>query len=301
MNPFDQYTPKVYCPSSGSFVNAHHACPQDYLSIEHLLNPSVKVELRPEVRGFVASVNNLSQVLYDATDLLWWERKKQEGGIKDEDLARGIVGVMGERMLSLMMSYLLQEVSKSSADIPSFGVLREKGKHRGKGYIACFNNDYLLRFKGLSNFVILKKDHEADDEASYQQERFGLLSTEIDGLGYFHEGVNKYLLIGESSLNREFAIHSWDPKRHSQGSIEERVFQPLQSLFPHHELVYVIMGQFNSLFDINVNPYKLRFGPQKVYETLQRIGINTLFLPLSEIQQDLREISRKIASREIPL
>ncbi|MEK6938197.1 MAG: hypothetical protein AABX04_04090, partial [Nanoarchaeota archaeon] len=103
-------------------------------------------------------------------------------------------------------------------------------------------------------------------------------------------------LVGESSLTRDFQIHSWDKQRHAPGSIEERVFQPLQSLFPYHHLVYLVMGPPKSLFDLMINPVRIKNGPQKVYETLQGIGIDTMFLSMPEIQPNLNEIAARIVA-----
>src|SRR3989338_16473 len=310
VNHFAEYIPRRYCPALDTLVDESHSCEKDYLSISHLFLPSAKLHDLSEGECVSVTIGVITTILYDATDILWWAKKKQEQDIPEDELVRGIKGVMGERMLSLLMEYFLQVVShyeEEKKGESSFkenniisGVLREPRKHRGKGYIARFNNDYLLRFKGVSNFVILKKDTHTDVVTSYQQERFGLISTEIDGLGYLHVGDERYLLIGESFTKREFNLHSWNKNRHTNG-IEERVFDPFKSLFPNHHLIYFVMGYEESLFDLNFNPLRIKGDPNKVYTKLKEIGVDTCFVPIPKTDKSLLLLAETIVKQKIGL
>jgi len=230
-----------------------------------------------------ASIGGLTQTLYGSKDIVSWS--------PDHTFVNG---VLGERMLSLVMDSFLKEIGNS--EHKTAGVLRESERNATKGYIACYNDDYLLRFKDRTNFVLLQKDRSAVSEAIYMQEKFGLQSTEIDGIGYLHTDEKKYLLVGESSTKTRFNLNSWD-EGHGLGDTKTRVFDPLKTLFPEHSLVYFVMSRGSNLWYGRFNRRVLNKEPTRVYRELKTQNIETIFVPMPETKPSLGELVDDISKK----
>jgi len=300
MNPFEDFLPQLYCPTERKIVEEGH-CNQDYVGVLNPFFPTVSLSYS-EDRCVNAHVEELSFPLYTIDDLLRWTSMRQKGA-DESGLITNVQGYLGENLLSLMMDSFLQEVTKKSplCETAEIGVLRETGKAKGRGYAARFNNNYLLRFKLDTSFVLIGKGEAASSEVAYMQEKLGMVYTEIDGLGYLVTNGQKHLLIGESSTKKEFRINSWERGKGIGESFEDRVFSPLLELLPKHKLTYFIMAHPRTIFDPTHQPFRLKKDPQIIYSHLKKKGINTLFIPIPQIKPSLTEIAKEVTINKIPL
>lgn len=301
MNPFTDFLPNNYCPKERKVVEEGH-CKHDYLAVLEQFTPKVTLAY-DEDRCIVASIDELVHPLYTTEDLLRWASMRHKG-INPEGLTTNVKGYLGEKLLSLMMESFLKKIidmmpKGSQADA---GVLREKGKAKGRGYAARFDNNWMLRFKFGSSFVLIGKGDAATSNLAYKQEKMGMVYTEIDGMGYLIHNGQKYILAGESSTKKEFGINSWERGSGTTStSFEERVFGPLKELFPEHQLIYFIMAYTNTLFNALKTPCSLKTGPLDIQAHLKKYNVDTVFIPIPETTPSLHEIADRITGEQIPL
>ena len=176
----------------------------------------------------------------------------------------------------------------------SGGILKERRKREGKPFhkhVVHWNDSYLLKFDRRTTFVLLKKA-DAGQTLHYIKE-LHIQKCEIDGLASVYVrgplGENeeqKYLLIAEVNTTRGKRLwpNSWDLRspRPSGERIESRLFEPLASLFPGYQLVYLLMGYTPALFNKNsLSPYPtLTKNCATIAERLTAAGIVPLFTPI---------------------
>jgi len=235
--------------------------------------------------GATAKSEGHTQILYSVKDLIDVYNKKTYDG-------DNIQGLIGERLLSLVLESFLDTIiiENPESKILSSGVLREKDKHIGKGFIACYNDNYLLRHKDQFNFIILEKSENIKPEEMYMQEKYGLMSTEIDGLGFLHTENKNYLIVGESTTKKKiFSINSFNDANHSK-NYEERVFKPLKSLFPNHDIIYLVMAPEEQLYTLDKQSLIVKERPLNIYKKLHKINIESLFIPMPKTKPTLDEM-----------
>lgn len=251
----------------------------DGVFAERLYTPRVTVR-RCRDESVEASLDGLTTKLFDAHDLV--RLANTNGGA--EHLMRGLIG---ERFLNL----ILEQYLRAQGD---YHVL-PKGKPARKGYVVEFSDDYVLRFKGEDQRIILL-GRETEPQL-YEQERFGLTPlAEIDGIGFL-SGERKQVFIGEASTAKEFVINSWERR---ETDIMDRLFRPIQQLYNDHDLVYLVMAYERNLWSAQEEGYRLREAPRKVHARLADEGIRSLFVPLPETEPSLQELAEQFA-QSIPL
>jgi hypothetical protein len=296
INPFDDYLAKEYFPDKKqSAVNLV----DNYVSAEKLFLPKIELSYSKARECAIASVNGKSVILHDVNDFHFFSSLNS----KKEDIFYLCRGIMAERMLSLVLDDLLDELSLSALEKgikSSYGILKENPRHAGKGFVLRSSENHILRHKNSINLVVMTKDNSAlSDEAIYMQEKHGFCSTEIDGMGYLHFGKKKYLVVGETTTRVEFGLSSWKDSQYRTTPVEKRVFNPLKLLFPDHEIVYVVMARESLLWDRKVDPPYLKNLPSRVYSRLDRIDTGSIFIPLPNTNPSLDEIAREL-SEKIP-
>ena len=267
MHPFDEYVLR----QSSEGVRA-----------EQVFLPDVKIE-HAETGCVTASTGDLSFVLFDAKDLL--RLSATRGGQRD------ILGTLSERLLSLVMEAFLKENAAGA----EYGIVRESKRHSGKGYVARYNDEYLLRFKERTTLVLLAKDPDAKAGEIFHQEKFGLMATEIDGLGYMH-GDGPQLVIGEASYKNvgRLELNSWDKDHY--GTVIERIVRPLKSLFPDHTINYFVMAKEHQLFRNG----DARQQPRTIATTLAEHDLRTIIAPVPVTDPSLNRLAERLA-RNLPL
>jgi len=229
-----------------------------------------------------ATVRNKEHPIYDLKDVILSEGKLGEG------TKANFKGLISERILSVLLEELIDDslvslkVNQPGSN-PAGGVLREKEEHVGKEFVATYNSHYLLKYKGKSNFVVLKKTPLNTPSAWYQQEKSGLQASEIDGLAYLHADSRMYLIIGESKT-----ISSWDNIDYEEfhNTLGERIITPFKALFPAHELIFFFLGKEGILFD---NGSKLKPKPAQLTELLGQNNVKTIFSPLPQMPRSIEE------------
>jgi hypothetical protein len=212
--------------------------------------------------------------------------------------ANSFKGLIGERILSVVLDELvasiIDEERKARPDSGIVGrVLREEEDYEGKGFAVTYNNKYLLRYHGRTNFFVLQKTPLEDPDSWYQQERLGLRASEIDGLAYLHVGREKYLLVGEvKTVNSWANIDGPDFRKR----VTEELFTPFRSLFPRHALLFVFLGRSEILFDgRRLKPY-----PGRMVGELEGSGVRTIFVPFPSTPKSLDDYAEDM-SRMLPL
>jgi hypothetical protein len=294
MNPFESYIIRNYCPREEKYVQGH-SCDEDYSSCDKIFSPNMVIRPSEARDSALISIDSLARNLYEARDF----RALASTYTSRQDSYYQIRGLLGERMLSLVMESFLKDRAASLPSYKSFGVLRETPRHIGKGFVLRSTEDYILKHKGEINLVVLSKDKSVKtDEAIYMQEKHGFYSTEIDGMGYLHFNGDKYLLVGEVTTRGEFSLSSWDDARHNGKGVKDRVFDPLQELFPEHKIIYFVMARKDVLW-ADAERRVLASQPKKVSDKLSGMGIGTIFSPIPSTKQSIDDIAKEI-SDQIP-
>lgn len=81
-----------------------HHCQRDYLTVPTIFKPHVEILPSKDKAGISASTDLASRTLYDALDLLEFGRKPEAA---TEGTYQNIRGMIGERILSLLMEHFL--------------------------------------------------------------------------------------------------------------------------------------------------------------------------------------------------
>jgi len=259
-----------------------------------------------------ASMRSGDQPIYNLKDVIIFEGKFSEGA------RNNFLGLIGERVLSVTMEKLIEDsidgvAQKEPGAKLIGGVVREKESHEGKEFVATYNSHYLLKFKGKSNFVVLKKTPSNSPSDWYQQEKSGLQASEIDGLAYLHHNDKMYLLIGESKM-----INNWWNINFEEfySTFKDRIIVPFKALFPSHELTFFFLGKENTIFDNGssngrandkpengnekngeakpANGKKLRSKSSLLAELLDDNGIKTIFAPLPAMPRSLDDYAQDL-------
>lgn len=257
--------------------------------VEEIFQP--EIEFVEEEYSLVAKTfrgkQEVEHLVYDLRDVIRFEGKIKTG-------SRGnFLGLLGERMLSVALDDLIgRTIREIQEEQPTYNprgeVLKESGKHEGKGFIATYNDEYLLRYHGKSNFVVLKKNPAEDPAQWYHQEKSGLTASEIDGLGYLHANSSTYLLIGESKMAVQWKHIGYDD---FFKNLEDRIVNPFNSLFPNHELMFVFMAPHKLIFE---SGQYLHQKPANLAHQLMKNNIETMFIPLPITPKSLREYANQM-------
>jgi hypothetical protein len=257
----------------------------DTYSVKEVFKPNV--QFTEDEFSLQATVGGKTHTIYSVEDIINWHGKVNGS-------STNFKGLIGERILSVVLEELIDTtVSRlrdqcGEADVCG-KVLRELEKHEGRNFAVTYDNKFLLRYDGRTNFVVLKKTPLESPDSWYQQEYLGLQSSEIDGLAYLHHGPAKYLLLGEVKT-----ISSWKNIHYLDfcERVTEELFIPFKSLFPRHELMFLFMGGQDILFSDD----KLKYLPKKLTEQLSSKGINTIFAPFPPTPRSLDEYSEKMSA-----
>ena len=258
-------------------------------SVKDIFSP--EIAFTEEEFSLRAQTGRKSHVIYGIRDVV-----KATG--KVNGARSNFQGMIGERILSVVLDELvdsiIEEETRVNPGSQAVGkVLREEASYEGKGFAVTYNNKYLLRYHGQTNFFILQKTHLEDPDSWYQQERLGLKASEIDGLAYLHVGAEKYLFVGEAKT-----ITSWKNIGDSRffEHVTDELFPSLLSLFPRHTLSFVFLGRGDILFEGNrLKPY-----PQRLTEVLESRDVRTIFVPFPATPRSLDEYAESM-SKMLPL
>ena len=284
-NPFLRYTPKVYSKILEQFVDKKITENDEYLAVPQILNPSVSYTEGETGLELIAQIGDYSLPIYTAYDLLSWQAKNSK------DTKNHFQGLIGERILSLSLEFLVSELGKEFSGA-EFGAIREAKKYRGKKMISRFNDQYLLKFNGTTSFVILSKtNHDPFSVREFEQEKFGMTASEIDALAYFFYNGNRYVIVGESSTrnNSQLSLNSW--KKETNYDCIRHLFDPLRSLFPETQIIYVTAAHDNLLYNHLDKPSKLKGKPKEMHDVLEEQGILSIFIPFPENQRTIRDLA----------
>jgi hypothetical protein len=282
MNPFQEFLPRAYCPY-GAPPKSGHFCDSDHLSVPNIFAPEVTVKVAWDGSNATVNIEGASHLLYTPDDLFKFRGRKKGTN-------PNIKGIFGERMLSFVMESFL-EYLKEKHGATEAKVMRSIGPSRDRKYVRHWDAEHAIKSSEERNFFLLARGDDTREQSIYNQEKFGIKATEIDGMGYLHMKDQKYLIIGESTTKKYFNITSWDTAEKAKKSVNEKVFRPIQGLYPEHQLIYFVMAQRGLLFDESVTPVRLRGRPQRVYAALQEDGIDSLFVPLPETEPTLDQLA----------
>ncbi len=260
-----------------------------YFALEGSATFTPEIKFESTEFSLTAVTKRGEQAIYGLSDVL--DYKGRTAGSRSN-----FQGLIGERILSVVLDELvkstLEELSRLYPSEESSGkVLKETAGHYGKGFAVSFNNDYLLRYSGKTNFVILRKAPYACPSSWYEQEKLGMQASEIDGLAYLHFGSQKYLLVGESKT-----VSDWDNFENNDFArhVTEETLLPLQSLFPEHQQIYVLLGRQVVLFNSNGRPRR------KLSKLAEQLGGSILIVPFPATTEPIEEYAQRM-SQMLPL
>ncbi|MBR9703216.1 hypothetical protein GOV10_04210 [Candidatus Woesearchaeota archaeon] len=200
----------------------------------------------------------------------------------DSKIKKGnIQSFLHEGLLAIMMENLLGEVGHGNKR----GVLQVREKDTSKEYIVDSNENYILKHKGRSNFILLEKEATPVGRKRYQMEKESYMATEIDGLGYLINDPS-HLLIGEAAKGTEFKLNAWGAGH--KKNVYERLFNPMKELFSDHQLIYLVLTRKEVIFD---NGTHLTTRAENLYKKLKEINVDTLFVPTPETDPSLEELA----------
>ncbi len=288
-NPFSKFEPARYCPRLDQIVAAEdgHKCLKDRWVVPDVYETEIELIGGTDLVDTVARIGSVHYPLAKIKDILSWKGA-------DNYFTKHFQGRIGERVLTLMLDALMQGVVKQARRNgfrnAEAEVLRQKASYRpGKTDIVYFNNDYLLQFDRRTTFRLLKKVREGSHRFRYRQGREGLELTDIDGLAWFHTDGRqgeKYLIVGESKAGNQVASNMWGRKKNGNNPTSN-LFDPLNSLYPNHQLVYVLAGRSKSLFvnrgQASSTPYPvLNEASRGIVECLYENGVTPLIMPFPD-------------------
>jgi hypothetical protein len=269
MSPFSRYVP---LKEGEAYV------------VEKIFSPSITFS--EQDFSMKATTPSGSYTIYSIDDII-------HSTAKENGAASNFQGLLGERILSVVLEELvhtiIEEVKVSDPCIQTRGrVLREQPEYEGKNYAFTFNNRFLLRYNGKTNFYLLRKRPFDDPDSWYEQERLGLIAREIDGMAFLHIGEEKYLLIGEAKT-----ITSWrniDDSGYIR-TVTEELFPPFRSLFPRHNLVFVFLAKRELIYE----DQELKDKPSRIAEALASKGVQSVFIPFPKTEKKLADYARNMS------
>ena len=187
----------------------------------------------------------------------------------DESGISNLRGDLAERVARRMVKRFLQRFEGGYGRLGGLFSKRFNPKER-EGFVVAHNQDYVLKIGSYPNMILLKQT--GSGKWGYQH------ITDLDGLfDYRYTKTQRVLLILESKIGKIDI---------SASDLYERLFEPLQSLFPNTQLAYVLFADRNQIFDKRFPEYRiLQDGPQRIYEALRKRSIPTLFFEFAEDQQ----------------
>ncbi len=286
-NPFSKYLPKAYSPLEEKFFDGEDLRNREYMSIEEIFQPKINYSSGEDLQ-IIANIGNSKIPLYTTHDLLSWDF--------DKDTQNHFKGLIGERILAIILHAFLAEVASGNPD-SKYEIMREKGGHRAKRMIANFSDRYIMKFNNTTSLWVLQKStYDIHPVERAMQDKFGLKAIcELDGLGFFICDDKRYVLVGESSAKEsedKLMINSWE-KSKKRNSTLGHVFNPLRNLYSDSDFVYVILAYDNQLFDRQVDPPRIKREPARISTALRRQGIDTILFPFPEGNHTLKELAIK--------
>ncbi|MFW6220683.1 MAG: hypothetical protein ACOC3X_03325 [Nanoarchaeota archaeon] len=211
---------------------------------------------------------NLSYSLYNIKDLL-------NGNFKfDYEHQGNIVGDIAERISRRITKYFLRTYSAHGKP----GGIFDKSfdpKNR-EGFIVANTKDYILKIQKYPNLVILKKTGHG--------KKFGYENIkEIDGLFDYRYFRKRNIVILESKVDR---------LNINENNLVNNLFKPLNEFFPNCYFTYALFTTKDALYSKNRHRKKRKLlnKPIKIYETLKKNDIATLFFSFNESKEDLNKM-----------
>lgn len=303
MNPFEEFFPRKFCQDENQLVSFDHTCGKDYFVVDRVFKPDITIHREENRIRTEASYDEFHYTLCSANDLLRWM-----GDITDNFIYY-IQGIIGERLLTVVLEAFIDQMRTSSPGVTRSGVIREKVRHREKGYVVTYNDSYILKHDKRTNFVILSKPTDDTPRSEYKQEKYGLRNTEIDGIAYIYFNGDKNLVISEVSTRDnkgQLSVNAWlkgtikGLEEKVKQNVSKTLFEPLTSLFPRHNFLYFIMAPENTLWYQYRGRLRLRKRTGILYQAIRSAGVDVMFVPIPRLEPTIPEIAG-ILYRSLPL
>jgi hypothetical protein len=175
-------------------------------------------------------------------------------------------GDLAERVARRMMKRFLQRYEGGRGRLGGL-FSKEFDPKRREGFLVANNNEYVLKIGSYPNMILLKKN--GNGKWGYQH------ITDLDGLfDYRYSKTKRIMLILESKVGK-IDVSAYD--------LYERVFEPLQSLFPEVTFTYALFADRSHLFDKRYPEYRmLTDAPTRIFEALRERGVPSLFFDFVE-------------------
>ncbi|MBS3159216.1 hypothetical protein J4436_00335 [Candidatus Woesearchaeota archaeon] len=267
-NPFERY----YVRLDGDRVVSTKFVPRlEFFEQEH--------SLRARIRN-----NQNIYTIFNLEDIIKAEKEKNG---KDSYFQ----GLFGERILHVVLENLILETKKRAKEKKpkreiEGGVIYAEEKHIRNEFIATFNDRYLLKHKGKTNFIIIESTEDTDKRRYwYQQEKSGYCAKEIDGLAYMHLGRDMYLIVAESKTSTKWHVIEEDLEKTARCLLE-----PFNSLFPEHKLIYLFLAPNELLY---TGEGFLREGTKRLIWSFDDQNIPVILVSMPEPKRSLKEWSKK--------
>jgi len=272
-NPFEPYVPRLFRPSIDDYVSREEKKSGDFWAVPNLYQPTIDVRVNRIKRRAVAKSppsgrtgkKESGVILYDKDDLASWR-----GTTTKNEVVSNLQGRIGDRSLYLMLESFLSELQFQAIKdgyTESRGEVLEEQRRVGrpfKRHVVQWKGEYLLRFDRRTTFHLFVEGEEGEP-LLYVRERRCYQKCEIDGLAPFyvqkkdHE-PDKYLVIGEIKTAMRHVDSGFF--RGSETTTEQGVFTPFKSLYPGHQLVYLLAGTHRALFSRSQSSGQQRLKPR---------------------------------------
>ena len=264
-----------------------------------MFEPEIGIQKKLNTVRTVGRYGSFNYRLCEVNDLLRWEGDHRDSFIHYHQ------GLLGERLLTVVLEAFIGRMRETCPDVSGASVVRERVRHREKGYVVNYNDSYILKHDRQTTFVLVSKPIDDSPRSEYQQEKYGLITTEIDGIAYLYFNGYKQLIIAEVSTRgttNQLSINAW--LKGKTAGLEEKVkhnvhqtlFKPLRSLFPKHRFLYFIMAPENTLWFPYKGRLRLRKRTELFYRAISTLGIDVMFVPIPKLDHTLHDIAENLYS-----
>lgn len=195
----------------------------------------------------------------------------------DDTGVTNMIGDLAESIARRIMKRFLQLTHRGYGHLGGLFDKRFNPKQR-KDFIVASTENYILKIGRYPNMILLKKTGVG---------KWGFQHvTDLDGLFDYRTGMQRQLVILESKSGKI----DQNPE-----TLYEKTIAPMQELFPDAQFSYVLFATKNHLFLPKDPEYRiLQKTPERIYESLLKRGVPTMFFCFQETEKDFHEMARHL-------
>ena len=195
----------------------------------------------------------------------------------DETGITNMIGDLAERIARRLMKRFLQVSHRRLGKLGGLFDKRFNPKKRNN-FIVASSREYVLKIGRYPNMLLLKKTGQGN--WGFQH------ITDLDGLFDYRVGKQKHLILLESKSGKI----DQNPE-----TLYDKIFKPMKKLFPDAYFSYVLFASKPYLLSSKDPEYRiLNNTPERIYRSLMKHGIPTMFFHFRESDQEFHEMARHL-------